>query len=93
MKEDGANHKSQLNRIKRIEGQVRGVGQMIEKQEYCIPILAQIRAIRGALQSLELKILEGHMHHCVEEGLNSDNPDLARERVDEVLSILKKSVR
>jgi DNA-binding FrmR family transcriptional regulator len=93
MKEGGANHKSQLNRIKRIEGQVRGVGQMIEKQEYCIPILGQIRAIRGALQSLELKILECHMHHCVEEGLNSDNPDLARERIDEVLELLKKSVR
>lgn len=93
MKMTGANHKSQLNRIKRIEGQVRGVGQMIENQEYCIPILSQIRAIRGALQSLELKILESHMHHCVEEGLNSDDPDLARERIDEVLGILKKSVR
>ena len=57
--------KSQLARLGRIEGQVRGVARMIEEDRYCIDVLTQIRAVRAALDRVEQETLSDHLQHCV----------------------------
>jgi DNA-binding FrmR family transcriptional regulator len=57
-----------IRRLKRAEGQVRGLQEMIEEERYCIDILTQISATRAALDAVALKILEDHVQHCVREG-------------------------
>ena len=63
----GASHLDQLKRLNRIEGQVRGVAKMIEEQRYCTDILTQLRAIKSAVASTEVKVIEQHMKHCLAE--------------------------
>jgi DNA-binding FrmR family transcriptional regulator len=57
-----------IRRLKRAEGQVRGLQQMVEDERYCIDILTQISAVRAALDGVALKVLEDHVQHCVREG-------------------------
>jgi CsoR family transcriptional regulator, copper-sensing transcriptional repressor len=66
-----------LNRLRRIEGQVRGVQQMVDDDRYCIDVLTQISAIRAALDKVALGLLDGHARHCMREGA-------AEGRVDEM---------
>lgn len=89
----GANHKSKLTRLSRIEGQVRGIKNMIEEEKYCVDILTQIKAIRSALKSLELEILEGHAHHCLMNAVTSGSETTAKKKVDEILDLIKRSSR
>ena len=63
-------HKDNLVALRRIDGQVRGVQRMIEDRKYCIDILTQIHAIKGALSRVEEKILEKHFQHCVSEAIS-----------------------
>lgn len=55
------------NRLKRIEGQVRGIARMIEEDKYCIDVLTQVSAATRALQGVALALLDDHMHHCLAE--------------------------
>ncbi len=87
----GADHKSQISRVNRIEGQVRGVKNMIDEGKYCVDILTQIKAIRSALKSLELQILEGHANHCLLNAVNSGSKKEAKEKINEVMELIKKS--
>ncbi|WP_448851771.1 metal-sensitive transcriptional regulator [Corynebacterium sp. 335C] len=57
--------KRYLARLKRIEGQVRGIHRMVDEEQYCIDILTQISAVNSALRSLSLTLLDDHLHHCV----------------------------
>jgi CsoR family transcriptional regulator, copper-sensing transcriptional repressor len=57
-----------VRRLKRAEGQVRGLQQMVDDERYCIDILTQISAVRAALDGIALKVLEDHVQHCVREG-------------------------
>jgi DNA-binding FrmR family transcriptional regulator len=54
-----------LNRLNRLEGQVRGIARMVEDDRYCIDTLTQIRAARAALAKVESELLRDHLHHCV----------------------------
>lgn len=83
-------HKESLNRLARIAGQVNGIKRMIEEEKYCIAIITQIQAARAALRSLELKILEKHMHHCVSDAFSSGNQKDADEKMEELLRVMKK---
>ncbi len=87
----GADHNSQISRVNRIEGQVRGVKNMIDEGKYCVDILTQIKAIRSALKSLELQILEGHANHCLLNAVNSGSKKEAKEKINEVMELIKKS--
>ncbi len=58
-----------LQRLKRIEGQVRGLHRMVDEEQYCIDILTQVSAVTRALQSLSLALLDEHMEHCVVEAV------------------------
>jgi DNA-binding FrmR family transcriptional regulator len=76
---------SLVRRLKRAEGQVRGLQQMVEDERYCIDILTQIAAVRAALDGVALKILEDHVKHCVREG--------GEEKAVEVTAAIERLVR
>ena len=87
----GTPHKVQLNRINRIEGQVRGIKKMVEEERYCIDILNQIKAIKSALSSVETNIIEEHLNHCVNHAMVSKDQKRAKEIVSEIKSLLKSA--
>ena len=64
-----------LNRLSRIEGQVRGIARMVEKDTYCIEVLTQVSAASRALQSVALVLLEDHMSHCVVDAARTGGPE------------------
>ena len=72
-------------RLKRIEGQVRGLQRMIDEERYCIDVLTQISAVNAALDSVALKVLEDHVAHCVREG--------GDEKVTELVDAVARLVR
>ncbi len=81
-------HKDQLNSIKRIEGQLRGVAKMIDQEKYCIDILDQIKAIRSAISTVEGNILKKHLKACVKGTLGSEKS--FDEKMEELLKTLKR---
>ncbi len=90
-KKRGAKHNEQLNRLSRIEGQIRGVAKMIEDQRYCTDILTQIKAIRSALTSVEVSIKEEHLNHCVHRAMASKNKVEIDKIFKEIKDLLKSS--
>ncbi len=88
IKELYPNHEEQLNRLSKIEGQLRGIRRMIEDRRYCIDIVSQIKAVNAALKQVQMGVLEKHIHHCVAESLNSRKPELFGEKVTEIVEVL-----
>ena len=83
-------HDIQLPRLRRIEGQVRGIQKMISEKRYCIDILTQLRALEGAIQQVEKNILEEHLNHCVQQAIAQSDPDAAQQKIQEIVQLLKK---
>jgi CsoR family transcriptional regulator, copper-sensing transcriptional repressor len=81
-----------LRRLRRIEGQVRGLQRMIEDDKYCIDILTQVAAATKALQSVALGLLEEHLSHCVTEAV-AEGGDSATEKVREAAEAIARLVR
>ncbi|GAA1984494.1 MULTISPECIES: metal-sensitive transcriptional regulator [Amycolatopsis] len=81
-----------VKRLRRIEGQVRGLARMIENDEYCIDVLTQISAATKALRSVSLALLDEHLKHCVAEALESGG-DEADEKVREASEAIARLVR
>ena len=79
--------------LKRIEGQVRGVQRMIEGREYCIDILNQIHAVKGALSSVEEKILQKHFRHCVTTAVLGSSEEKKQQKLDEILRLINRTRR
>lgn len=69
-----------LRRLKNIEGHVRGVARMVEKDAYCIDVIRQVQAVQAALNKVSTKILDDHLHSCVITAIRGDQPE-ERERV------------
>ena len=90
MRENYPNHESQLNRLNKIEGQLKGIRKMVEERRYCVDIISQIKAVVGALEQVEMGVLEKHIHHCVVESLETKNSSLFEEKVEEIVKILGK---
>jgi DNA-binding FrmR family transcriptional regulator len=78
-----------LNRLRRIEGQVRGVERMVEEDRYCIDVLTQIAAIQAALDKVGLGLLDDHVHHCV---MGSEDRK-REERTDELMAAVGRMMR
>lgn len=76
-----------INRLKRIEGQARGIQQMVEEDRYCIDILIQINAIQSALKQVGFSITERHIHHCINDAIQSGE---GHEMIDELMNVLKQ---
>lgn len=81
-------HKEQIKSLKRIEGQIRGIQNMIEEEKYCIDILNQIKAARSAITSVEGKILNKHLHTCLKKSVEDQNS--VGQKIDELLQVLKR---
>lgn len=77
-----------LKRLKRVEGQVRGLSRMVEDDRYCIEVVTQISAARAALRRVEEEILRDHVGHCVQHAIDSGDKNESREKVDELMSVL-----
>ena len=82
-----------LKRLKRIEGQVRGVAGMVENDRYCIDIVTQIAAVRAALRRVEEEVLRDHVGHCVEHAIASGNKDDQRQKITELMDVISRSGR
>jgi DNA-binding FrmR family transcriptional regulator len=78
---------SLIKRLKRIEGQVRGVQKMVEDNRYCIDILVQISAIQAALKKVGLNLLERHANHCVSKAIREGNGE---ESIRELMEVFKQ---
>ena len=81
-----------LTRLRRIEGQARGLQRMVEDEKYCIDILTQVSAMTKALQSVALGLLEEHLSHCVVEAARAGGPE-ADEKVREAAEAIARLVR
>ena len=64
-----------LKRMRRVEGQVRGISQMVEADRYCIDVLTQIAAATKALQSVAVELLDDHLRHCVADAVSAGGPE------------------
>ena len=78
-------HRSQLGRLRKIEGQVRGVQRMIEEDRYCMDVLTQMRAIHRALAKVEEQVLAEHVRSCITDAIRSDD---ARDRDDKLQELM-----
>lgn len=81
-----------LKRMRRIEGQVRGIARMIENDEYCIDVLTQVSAATKALQAVALGLVDEHLRHCVSEAAAEGGP-VADEKVAEASAAIARLVR
>ena len=82
-------YKALVNRLNRIEGQVRGVRNMLENDAYCVDILTQVSAINAALNAFNKELLENHIHTCVVDDIKNGKEDT----VDELCNTLKKLMK
>jgi CsoR family transcriptional regulator, copper-sensing transcriptional repressor len=78
-----------LRRLKRIEGQVRGISRMIEREEYCVDILQQTSALRAAVDALGVLILEDHVRGCLRQAAEQGDAD---QMVDEVIDVVRRTI-
>ena len=79
-----------LARLRRIEGQVRGLQRMVEDDRYCIDVLTQVAAVKNALEAVSLTLLEEHMEHCVADAIESGD---GAEKVKELSAAVHRLVR
>jgi DNA-binding FrmR family transcriptional regulator len=91
MKRD--NNAKLLNRLKRVEGQVRGIARMVEEDRYCIDVLTQLRAVRAALSKVETEMLNDHLGHCIEDAILAGDKDEQRRKASELIELLERSAR
>ncbi|MBI1211148.1 MAG: metal-sensing transcriptional repressor [Alphaproteobacteria bacterium] len=83
--------KACLSRLSRIEGQVRGLGKMVEDDRYCIDVVTQVQAVIAALRKVEGEILSDHIAHCVERAIKSGDKKAQREKVQELVQTLARA--
>jgi CsoR family transcriptional regulator, copper-sensing transcriptional repressor len=81
-----------LRRLRKIEGQVRGLGRMVEQDVYCIDVLTQVAAATRALQAVALGLLEDHLGHCVTSAIEQGGPD-AQAKISEAAQAITRLVR
>ena len=82
-----------LNRLNRIEGQVRGIARMVEEDRYCIDVLTQLQAVRAALAKVETEMLRDHLGHCIEGAIVSGDKDQQRQKASELIQLLERTAR
>jgi DNA-binding FrmR family transcriptional regulator len=91
--EHGYDKDALKRRLHRIEGQVRGIERMVDEDRYCIDILTQVGAVKTALESLGLEVLQDHVAHCVNDALASGDAASASEKSAELLAAVERFAR
>jgi DNA-binding FrmR family transcriptional regulator len=87
-----ANREQLLNRLRRVEGQVRGLQRMVEEDRYCIDVLTQIASATKALQSVAVTMLDDHVRHCVRDAIEQ-GPESADAKIEEALDVIARLVK
>ena len=87
-----SNKDNYAKRLRRIEGQVRGIAKMIDEDKYCIDVLTQISAVNSALQSVALSLLDEHLGHCVSHAV-AEGGDEAEAKLAEASAAIARLVR
>ena len=82
-----------VKRLRRIEGQVRGLQRMVEEERYCIDVVTQLSAVRAALRRVEEEVLQDHIGHCVEHAITSGDKVDTRRKIMELVDIIGRSGR
>jgi DNA-binding FrmR family transcriptional regulator len=80
-------------RLRRIEGQVRGLQKMVEEERYCADVLMQLSSVQEALRGVGRGVLHNHLKHCVTEAIRSGDPDQADAMYEELMELLYKNAR
>lgn len=81
------NKQALLNRLKRVEGQVRGLQRMIEEDKYCVDILYQISAVESAMKKVSLMLIEDHTKHCLVRAIQNGNQE---DTINELMDVIKR---
>ncbi|MBG6084613.1 metal-sensitive transcriptional regulator [Zhihengliuella flava] len=92
-----ANKDALLKRLRRIEGQIRGIARMVEEDTYCIDVLTQVSAVNAALHKVSLNLVEDHIGHCVvgaaEESQRTGDPSIVDHKVKEASAAIGRLLR
>ncbi len=79
-----------LSRLRKIEGQIRGIQRMVEDDTYCVDILTQISAVVAGMEKVGLKLLRDHMRGCVADAIKAKGPGDVDKKVDEVVKVVER---
>ena len=82
-----------LKRLRRIEGQIRGLQKMVEEDRYCADILVQIASVHEALRSVGKELMRNHLRHCVTHALRTGDAEVAEAMYDEILQMMSRNIR
>ncbi len=83
--------RSVQNRLRRIEGQVRGLQRMVEEERYCAEVITQVASVQEALRSTARSLLQNHLRHCATAALRSGDPAQAEAMYEELLGLMGKA--
>ena len=81
------------NRLRRIEGQVRGLQRMVDEEAYCVDVLTQVASVVSALEKVGMLVLKDHVEHCVRESIESGDGQKADEKVEELTAAVERFLR
>jgi len=82
-----------VNRLRRIEGQARGLQKMVEEERYCADVLVQVASVQEALRGVSRELLRNHLKHCATEAIRSGDPAQAEAMYDELVELMARSSR
>jgi CsoR family transcriptional regulator, copper-sensing transcriptional repressor len=85
-----ADNRAILNRLKRIEGQVRGLQRMVDEDAYCIDILTQVAAVQTALEHVAIEVLDGHVRNCVADAVAGGEDGEGEAKLDELMAAVRR---
>jgi DNA-binding FrmR family transcriptional regulator len=85
-----ADSKALHNRLRRIEGQVRGLQRMVDEDAYCVDILTQVAAVQTALEQVAVNVLDGHVRHCVADAVGGPDQETAAAKLDELMAAVRR---
>ena len=85
-----ADHQEQLAYLKKIEGQIHGIGRMIEDRRYCVDIITQVHSVIGALHRVENEIFKKHVNHCVTNALSGKSKSEKQKKIDEIMELISR---
>lgn len=86
----GEDKKKILTRLRRIEGQTRGIQRMVEEEKYCVDIMTQIAGVQSALEQVSLLLMENHLLHCVSDAMQEGRGE---EKISEVMDVIRHYTR
>jgi CsoR family transcriptional regulator, copper-sensing transcriptional repressor len=90
---DPATKERNMKRLRRIEGQVRGLQRMVEEERYCADIMTQIGSAQEALRSVGRELMRNHLKHCAAQALRSEDPATSESMYDELVDLMYRHVR